>query len=274
MEFSVLISVYRNDDADFFRLALESVTVHQSTKPAQVVIVQDGAVSEGIDGVIASVQAQLPQMEFTVVKKEKNAGLAAALNTGLAVCRHEWVARMDADDISAPDRFEKQIAYLQEHPEVSVVGGNIAEFQAEIGDMNSERCVKQTQQEIKEMARSRTPMNHVSVMFSKTAVEAIDGYSEDFGKLEDYKLWVDLISAGKILGNIDDILVHVRVGNGFIERRSNKREIQDWDMLQRYLLASGLISNPRAILNRLYIRAFIYMPAWIKKLAYKTVLRR
>ena len=274
MKFSVLISLYEKDNIDYFKLALESVAVHQTKQPAQVVIVQDGPVPEGIDAVIASVQGQVPQIEFTVVKKEKNAGLAAALNTGLTACRYAWVARMDADDISAPDRFEKQITYLQSHPEVSVVGGTIAEFETQIGDMDSKRCVKPTQQEIKDMARTRTPMNHVSVMFSKAAVEKVGGYSENFGKLEDYKLWIDLISAGSILGNVEDVLVYVRVGNGFLKRRSNKREIQDWDMLQRYLLRCGLVSKPRAIVNSVYIRAFIYLPAWIKKLAYKTVLRR
>ena len=117
-------------------------------------------------------------------------------------------------------------------------------------------------------------MNHVSVMYLKSAVLAVGGYSEDFGKLEDYKLWVDLITAGYKLANIDDIVVNVRVGKGFIARRSNKREIQDWDMLQTYLLKNNLINKRKAWMNKLYIRAFIYMPAWMKKIAYKTILRK
>jgi hypothetical protein len=181
---------------------------------------------------------------------------------------------MDSDDISAPTRFELQMDYLKKHPEVAAAGGTIAEFETEVGDIDSERHVKLQHSEIEIMAQSRTPMNHVSVVFSKKAVDSVGGYSEDFGKLEDYKLWVDLISTGKTLGNIDNILVYVRVGNGFIERRSNKREIQDWDMLQKYLLESQLIGKRKAMLNRIYIRAFIYMPAWIKKIAYKLFLRR
>lgn len=274
MKFSVLMSVYGKDDADFFGAALESVTIKQSLKPSQVVIVQDGPVLSQIDETIAKIQVQVPGIEFTVVKKEKNAGLAAALNTGLAVCKYPWIARMDSDDISVSNRFEKQAAYISENPEVSVVGGAIAEFESTVGDMVSERRVAPDHRAIQDMARSRTPMNHVSVMFCKEAVQKVGGYSEDFGKLEDYRLWVDLISAGAILGNLDDVLVHVRVGNGFIERRSNVREIQDWDMLQTYLLKSGLINKRQAVLNRLYIRCFIYMPGWLKKLAYKTLLRK
>lgn len=273
MKISVLMSVYGKDNADFFALALKSVTLEQTRKPAQIVIVQDGPVSAEIDEIIVKCQEQAADIEFTVIKKEANAGLAAALNTGLAVCKYDYVARMDADDVSVPTRFEKQLAYLSAHPEVSAVGGVIAEFAEEIGDMNSQRWVMCTHQQIRAMARSRTPMNHVSVMFSAAAVKAVGCYSEDFGKLEDYKLWVDLISSGAILGNLDEVLVYVRVGNGFITRRSNSREIQDWDMLQKYLLASRLINKRQAFLNRIYIRAFIYMPIWLKKLAYKTVLR-
>lgn len=273
MKFSVLMSVYGKDDPDFFALALESITVAQTQKPAQVVVVQDGPVPEKIDEIIANLQMQAPEIEFTVVKKECNAGLAAALNSGLAVCKYDWVARMDSDDVSVPTRFEKQLAYIAEHPEVAAVGGAIEEFEEKVGDMNSRRYVKLTHPEIKAMAQSRTPMNHVSVMFSATEVRAVGGYSEDFGKLEDYKLWVDLIAAKAILGNVEDALVYVRVGNGFISRRSNKREIRDWDMLQTYLLGSELITKRKALMNRLYIRAFVYMPRWLKKLAYKTFLR-
>lgn len=274
MRFSVLLSVYGKDDADCFALALESVTLAQTIKPTQVVIVQDGPVSGKIDSIIARIQEQTGSIEYTVVKKKENGGLAAALNAGLALCKYDWIARMDSDDISAPNRFEKQIEYINQNPDVSVVGGAISEFEERIGDLKSERHVKLTHQEIKTMAKSRTPMNHVSVMFSSAAVKAVGGYSEDFGKLEDYKLWVDLISKGYVLGNLEDVLVYVRVGNGFLERRSSKREIQDWDMLQMYLLKSKLIKKPRAILNCLYIRIFIYMPIWMKKVAYRTVLRR
>ena len=274
MEFSVLMSVYCKDNADDFRTALESVTLAQTLKPKQVVIVQDGVVPTSIDEIIENVKQKAKEVEFSILKKETNQGLAAALNSGLALCKYDWVARMDSDDISVEDRFEKQIAFIEENADVSVVGGAIAEFENEIGDIQSERHVGFTHQEIVQMAKSRTPMNHVSVMYLKSAVLEVGGYSEDFGKLEDYKLWVDLIIAGKKFANIDDVIVNVRVGKGFIERRSNKREIQDWDMLQKYLLKNNLITKWKALKNKMYIRIFIYMPGWMKKLAYKVFLRR
>ncbi len=274
MEFSVLMSVYGKDNADDFREALKSVTLTQTKKPKQVVIVQDGIVPSSIDEIIDDIKNQTSEIEITVLKKETNQGLASALNSGLSLCKYDWIARMDSDDISVADRFEKQIAFIESNMDVAVLGGAIAEFENEIGDIQSERHVELIHEEITRMAKSRTPMNHVSVMYLKSAVLAVGGYSEDFGKLEDYKLWVDLIAAGYKLANIDDIVVNVRVGKGFIERRSNKREIQDWDMLQTYLLKNNMITKRKAWVNKLYIRVFIYMPAWMKKIAYKTILRR
>ena len=274
MDFSVLMSVYGKDNVLFFEKALASVTSDQTLKPTQVVIVQDGPVPHEIDEIIASFQKQLRQIEFTVLKKETNGGLAAALNSGLKVCKYDWIARMDSDDISAPERFEKQANMIAENPSLDVVGGAIAEFENEIGDIQSERHVGLSQADITAMAKSRTPMNHMTVFYRKSAVTEAGGYSENFGKLEDYKLWVDMLLAKKSFANLDDILVYARIGNGFIERRSNKREIKDWDMLQKYLLANGFIGKGMAFKNRLSIRMFIYMPGWMKKIAYQTVLRK
>lgn len=274
MEFSVLMSVYGKDDPTAFAAAVRSVSVEQTKQPTQIVVVEDGPVPEEIDAILRRAEEAAPEIEFTVIRKEKNAGLAAALNSGLAACRHAWVARMDSDDLSVADRFEKQSAYVEAHPEIDVLGGAIAEFSSVVGDMQSERRVGLTEEEIRAMAKSRTPMNHVTVFFRTHAVREIGGYCENFGKLEDYKLWVDLLSAGKHFANLADVLVNVRVGNGFIERRSNRREIEDWDMLQTYLVKNGFIRKGTARKNKLYIRAFIYMPGWMKKLAYKTVLRK
>lgn len=274
MKFTVLISVYKNDNVNFFKQALESVTCQQTKKPTQVVVVEDGPVPKVIDDTIEKLAEKENEIEFTVITKKINAGLAAALNSGLGACKYEWIARMDSDDISVPERFEKQILYIEKNPEIDIIGGTISEFNEVPGDLKSERHVGISQEEIIKMARSRTPMNHVSVMYRKSAVIKAGRYSENFGKLEDYKLWVDMISHKANMANIDDNLVYVRIGNGFISRRSSKREIQDWDMLQKYLKHTGLITPFMGFKNRVYIRCFIYMPGWMKKLAYAVLLRR
>lgn len=274
MRFSVLISVYEKDDPVFFREALESISASQIVKPTQIVIVLDGPVPEEIYSIINDFIQNEKEIEFTVVPLEKNQGLAAALNVGIDSCKYEWIARMDSDDISLPDRFMKQIKYIEENPEIDIIGGSISEFQNRPGDIHSERHVGLNQKAIEKMAKSRTPMNHVSVLYRKKAVVKVGKYTENFGKLEDYKLWVDMIASGIRMRNIDDVLVYVRTGNGFISRRSNKREITDWDMLQRYLVKNSIINRFTALKNKIYIRCFIYMPGWMKEIAYKSVLRR
>lgn len=276
MKFSVLMSVYQKDDADYLLRAIQSVTTDQKLKPSQLVLVKDGPVSEKIDRNIQRMQSVLKDesIEFTVVPIGENVGLAAALNTGLRHCRYEYVARMDSDDIALPKRFELEFAYITDHPELSVLGGGITEFEDDEKIPIRTRIVPQSHHEIAAMLKTRNAVNHVTVVFRKSDILKLGGYSEDFGKLEDYKLWVDAVCAGFKLHNISDICVNVRVGAGFIERRSNKREIQDWDMLQSYLQEARLIGRKKALLNKLYIRAFIYMPAWVKKIVYQTILRK
>jgi len=273
-EFSVLMSVYGKDNPKFFLQALRSVSTQQSLKPNQIVVVYDGPVPEDIRKYFALCSRENPGIEFTEIPKEQNAGLAAALNTGLQACKYRLVARMDSDDIARPDRFEKQLAFLKEHPQVSILSGAIAEFENIPGDIDSIRSVGLSEKEILGMAKSRTPFNHVAVVFDKSAVTSVGGYCENFGKLEDYKLWVDMLSAGYQPANLSDVLVDVRVGNGFIERRSNRREIEDWDNLQKYLLKAGFISRFQALLNRICIRIFIYTPSALKRFIYKHILRK
>ncbi len=274
-KFSVLMSVYKGDKADFIVRALKSISIEQILKPNQIVLVIDGPVSDEILNSIECFKTKTAEdIDLTVIQKEKNEGLAAALNTGLTACKYELVARMDSDDISLPNRFALQMNYLKNNPEVVVLGGNILEFEEDENVIIDRRVVPSEHSEIIEMLKTRTAVNHVTAMYRKSIITSLGGYCENFGKLEDYKLWVDVVVNGYKIHNLRDDLVNVRVGNGFIERRSNKREIEDWDMLQNYLLSANMITKRKALKNKFYIRAFIYMPKWMKKIAYKTVLRK
>ena len=274
MDISVLMSVYGKDNPGYYRLALESVTSRQVLKPKQAVIVFDGPVPDEIEIITKEVEEKNPEICFAIVRQKTNKGLAAALNTGLRSCSCEYVARMDSDDISEPERFRLQADYLQKHPETDLLGGFISEFIDDPQKSTSVRKVGCDKESILRMAKRRTPFNHVSVIYRKESVLAVGGYAEDFGKLEDYRLWVDMISAGMTFSNIDDILVNVRVGDGQLRRRSNAREITDWDHLQQYLLNAGIINRMDSMINMAAIRVFTYMPVGLKKIAYQTVLRR
>lgn len=273
MDFSVLMSVYGKDNPDYYRLALESVTTNQIVKPKQIVIVYDGPVPVQVDEITNDIKEKNPGILFSIIKQEVNKGLASALNIGLQHCLYEYVARMDSDDISLPTRFKMQVEYVEKNPETDLLGGYISEFIDTPENTITIRRVGLSRDEILHMAKRRTPFNHVTVFYRKTCVLSVGGYAEDFGKLEDYRLWVDLISAGFVFANIDDILVNVRTGDGQIQRRSSRREITDWDRLQAYLLRAGIITRWDSFTNKLLIRIFTLMPASLKKIAYKTVLR-
>lgn len=274
MRFSVLMSVYKNDNPEHFEEALKSISANQEVRPSQVVIVKDGPVALQINEIVQDYLKKYPQIEFTIIENTINKGLAAALNIGISKCKYNWIARMDADDISTNDRFKKQIKYITDHPDVEVLGGAIQEFQNVPGDLNSERHVGKTTSEIKSMAKTRCPMNHVTVMYKKDILLKMGGYSENFGKLEDYKLWTDMIINKIKMANIDDVICYVRIGNGFFDRRSDKNEIHDWDMLQEYLFKHHLIGRYKVIINKIYIRFFIFTPKIFKVFAYKFLLRR
>ena len=268
MKFSVLMSVYKNDNYIFFEKALKSVTTEQTYKPHQVVIIKDGWVDTAIDDVINDVAKHNPEIEFSVTQNENNLGLAASLNKGIDLCKYEWIARMDADDIAVPERFEKQCRYILENGNVDIVGGMISEFLESPNDIVSERRLETIHNRIVGYSKHRTPMNHMTVFYKKEKLIAAGKYDETYGKLEDYKLWIDLIICGAIFANIDEILVYVRIGNGFYSRRSNKREIADWDNLQYYMKKNDLINLFEVICNRMAIRLFVFLPAWAKKILY------
>ncbi|MCM1140284.1 MAG: glycosyltransferase [Muribaculum sp.] len=125
MKFSVVMSVYRNDKPEFVRRAVESVTSEQTFKPDEVVLVVDGPVPDDLAALLREF-GQSPV--FNIIWLPENKGLGNALRVGVEAAKYEIIARMDSDDISVPERFEKQIAYMQAHPECDLLGGQISEF--------------------------------------------------------------------------------------------------------------------------------------------------
>ena len=273
-EFSVLMSVYKNDSSDFFCDALKSVTTNQTLKPKQVVIVKDGPVDEKIDTIVNAIKIDNPSIEFDIVSNSENKGLAYSLNIGSRLINTDWIARMDSDDIAVPSRFELQINYLKKNPSVSIVGGLTEEFNIVPKDMHRIREVPINHTEIIKMLKKRNPMNHPSVIYNKKAFDRIGGYSTDYGKMEDYKLWVDFSINNYVFANIDSVLVNMRVGSGFLSRRSNKEEIQDWKKIQRYIWTSKINTWFRMKKNIMIFSLFVRSPLWLKKIAYSKFLRR
>ena len=140
MNFSVLMSVYKNDKLEFLKAAIESI-LKQTVKPNEIVVVVDGPVETEIVQLLQNYETKIKC--FKLVFLEENLGLGNALEVGLNHCSYDFVARMDADDISVEDRFEKQIKAFQEEKSLSIVGGQIEEFMGE----SRRQCLKESRRQ-------------------------------------------------------------------------------------------------------------------------------
>ena len=157
--------------------------LNQTIKPEQIVLVRDGIVYEELQNTIDKYVNDYPDT-FTYLPLETNGGLGNALRYGLPYCRNELIGRMDTDDISVSDRFEKQLEFMKNNPDVDVVGGNISEFTNDPTKIVDYRIVPQTHEDICLYLKSRSPFNHVTVMFKKSALEKAGSY-ESFYLFED-----------------------------------------------------------------------------------------
>ena len=216
-KFSVLISVYFKEKPGFLEKALESI-LNQTLKPDEVVLVKDGILTKELEEVISAEKNKFNKnnIDFVCVQLEKNMGLGIALQKGLEKCKYDYVARMDSDDMATDTRFEYQLKYMNEHKDISVLGGYIDEFSVE-GEVIRTKTMPLTYKDLYKYGRSRNPLNHMTVLFRKKEVLDVGGYKPLKG-LEDYYLWCRMLSNGYKIANIDKVLVHARLGN-FENRR-------------------------------------------------------
>lgn len=243
--YSVCMSVYRNDKPDDFVDAVRSIYI-QTIPPAEIILVVDGPIPETVDAAIATLQEEIPVLK--VNRLENNCGHAIARQTGLDAASNNLCAVMDSDDISVPERFEKQLKAFEQHPDVTVVGGIINEFIGTIDNVVGTRIVPENDEEIKEYLKSRCPMNLVTVMLKKDDVMKVGGY-QDWYCEEDYYLWIRLALAGYKFYNIQENLVNVRVGEEMYQRRGGLRYFKSEARLQKYMLKNGIISYPKYCYN-------------------------
>ena len=248
-KFSVSMCVYAGDDPAFFDDAVGSI-VNQSVQASEIVLTVDGPIPQTIEGVIEKYRTLLTEsaIRFQVVYLEKNMGHGEARRICFEHCSYDLIALMDADDLSVPDRFEKQLAVFAQNPSLSIVGGNIQEFIGTPDNCVGKRIVPEKDSDIKTYMKKRCPMNQVTVMFRKADVEAVGGYMDWFCE-EDYYLWLRLALAGKQFANVPENLVHVRVGEEMYQRRGGWKYFQSEAKLQKLMWDKGIIGFGRYFIN-------------------------
>lgn len=258
MNVSVLMSIYAGEQAEYLREALESLS-GQTVKAQEVVLVEDGKVPEELKKVVASYREDLNIRTFTIPRA---GGLTRALNRGLSACKGSLIARMDADDISLPERFEKQGVFMRDNPDISVTSSWVEEFDEE-GKTISYRRLPLEQVDIERFARSRSPINHPAAIFRKKDVLSVGGYPP-IKEGQDYALFSLMLKRGYKFANIPEVLLRMRITESFYKKRGKgvlslllyqkKIGFLSWAMVLRNAFARFAVrAVPVALRKRVYL---------------------
>ena len=270
ISFSVLISVYKKEKPEFFNEALDSVYT-QTMPPSEVMICEDGKLSRELEAIIEKYKKRFPE-QTRVIKYPMNRGLGKTLRDGILECSNEIIFRMDSDDISARDRFEKQLAIMQE-TKADVVGSNIVEYNEEMSIKTGKRVVPEFNNDIKRYARKRNPINHMTVCYRKSAVIDAGNYLAMDG-FEDYFLWVRMINNGASFYNVQEPLVNVRGGGSMISRRGGLPYAKKIIAFEKELKRMKYISLIQYYANLIPRVAVSIIPSSFRRAIYTKGLRR
>ena len=267
--YSVLMAVYGKEKPEFFRQSIESMLA-QTLPFSDFVLVCDGALTHELNEVISWAQEEMGE-KLQIIRLKENKGLGKALRTGVPRCRCSVIARMDSDDISRPDRCERQFRII-ERDGYDLVSGTLQEFVREPGDMDRLRVLPRTSEEILQYAKKRNPFNHPCVMFRKESVLRVGSY-QDFPGFEDYYLWIRMLRKGCKGYNVQEVILDMRTGNGMYDRRGG-RDYLYWVLrFQRYLYCKNFITKKEYIQNCLVRTTVGAIPGEAREKFYHVFLR-
>ena len=268
MTLSVLMPIYIKENPVYLHESLHSL-FKQTLPFDELVLIEDGPITSALQDVLSYWEKKLPLRRIAL---PQNQGLGLALNAGVLACRNEWIARMDADDLAHPERFAKQVHYLKNHPEIAVVGSWIREFSESPEQTLGVRKLPTKPEKIRKFAKKRSPLNHMTVVFRRSAVLSSGNYQSFLG-FEDYALWVRMLLAGFQFANLPECLVDARAGESLITRRGGLFYAQREFLFQRDLWQKGFISFPlfcQNILLRVLVR---FLPKALLSRTYRSFLR-
>lgn len=266
--YSVLLTVYHKEKGEYFRQALNSIIAQ--TKPTNdFVIVCDGPLTPELDNIINEYSTKYSYIN--VIRLMENRGSGFASQAGLKHIKNEILAKMDSDDISMPNRMEKELDMINRG--FDVVGGSIAEFEQDPSAITSIKTLPEKQKAIIAFSKKRNPVCNVTVMYKKSQIEAVGGYA-DLVILEDYTLIVKLLQYGAKVINLPDILVKVRANREQIIRRTNQTLIRNLKQLRKYMLTTKYINRFEYHLYNFQSYLFLITPIFIKRFLYKNLLRK
>ncbi|AVM52292.1 GT2 family glycosyltransferase [Bacteroides zoogleoformans] len=264
----VLMSVYKNDNPEHLRLSVESI-LGQTYQDFVLLVGVDGTVSDGLADVLHGYESDSCVKVFWFTE---NRGLTAVLNNLLEEGKRlqpKYIARMDADDISKTNRFEKQVKYLEEHEDLDVIGGAIEEMEYD-GKQNGKVInYPLTHDDCFAFFATRNPLAHPAVMFRARFFDKAISYNASYKKNQDTELWYRAFKAGCKFGNLKDVVLTFRVSKDMYKRRGGTKFAKEVLKL-RNEVNRGLGYGMKATLFGYAYYIMAISPGWVKKFAYKT----
>jgi glycosyltransferase involved in cell wall biosynthesis len=267
--FSLLMPVYDGDRADYLRRAFRSAVGDQTVRPDQVIIVRDGPVRDELAECLEELQRG-SLVPVTFVPLPRNGGLGPALDRGLAASWFDVVARMDADDVAMPYRFEIELPLIQD---ADIVGSGLLEFVTDTDDIVGQRVPPTDSDYIHRYARMHDPFNHPTVVFRRTAVLAAGGYG-DLPRMEDYSLFARMLGNGARAVNVPEPLVFYRVGATAFKRRGGTELLRSELRLQREFRQLGFTSPGEYARNVMVRGGYRLIPWWCRRAVYRPIVAR
>lgn len=262
----VLMSVYKNDNPAHLRLSVDSI-LNQTYQDFLLLIGVDGAIGDELAKTLYSYDGNPKVKTFWF---SENRGLTAVLNNLLEEGKKiqpTYIARMDADDISYVDRFEKQVKYLNENPKLDVIGGAIEEMVYD-GSLNGKVIhYPLTHQDCFNFFATRNPLAHPAVMFRSSFFDKVISYNASYKKNQDTELWYRAFKAGCKFGNLKDVVLIFRVSKDMYKRRGGTKFAKEVLKL-RNEINKGLGYGLKATLFGYAYFIMAISPGWVKKFAY------
>lgn len=265
---TVLMSVYNGEK--YLREAIDSILT-QAFRDFEFLIINDASTDRSREIILSYSDPRI-----RLIDNEENIGLTRSLNKGLELAKGKYIARMDADDISMPERLEKQVRFMEENPDIAVLG-SWAWVIDENNRINGElRTLTDFDLLFLEIFFSN-PFVHSSTLMRTAFINKIGGYDKQYERTQDYDLWVRVIANGGKVLNVPEFLIKYR---SHLENISTKKFKQQEDLAQLAIQnAYQLILKQRVNLKNIsLLRKWLFQGkdslSWIEKFQVQTTFRK